>query len=122
VSVADIYKWKAVEDSKPPSELQEYTTTGLVGFDFEKFSEQTISTNSVGYNNPFQDLIKELWPGNLRQQLAQMNEFIDRENVKKRTKNKTKNVTKYKFWQFIGILLSTSLFSKGEGSLGEAKE
>jgi hypothetical protein len=110
--VADIYKWKAVKDSEPPSEPEEYTTTGLVGFYFKKFLEQNISANNVRYNNPFEDLIRELWPGNPKIQLSRMNEFIDRENAKNRTKNNKKNPTEYELWQFVGILLSASPFSK----------
>jgi hypothetical protein len=120
--VADIYKWKAVKDSEPPSEPEEYTTTGLVGFNFEKFSERNISANNVGYNNPFEDLIRELWPGDPKKQLSQMNMFIDTENAKNRTKNKTKNVTEYEFWQFVGILLSASPFTKGGRGLWEKQK
>ena len=111
-----------MEDSEPPSEPEEYVTTGLIGFDFEKFSERNISANNVGYNNPFEDLIKELWPGDPKQQVSRMNEFIDRENDINRTKNLTKNITEYEFWKFVGILLCASPFGKGGRGLWEKQK
>ena len=72
---------------------------------------------------PFLDLFLLLWPGDWKQQLAQMNEEILKE-YKTKSKNKfgvhsIRPVTPREFFIFIGIIIFTGAVGKGGKQLFE---
>jgi hypothetical protein len=49
---------------------------------------QNLANTNVGYNDPFEVLMKKIWPGDYVKQFCQMNEHIQRENNKGVSKKK----------------------------------
>jgi hypothetical protein len=59
---------------------------GLLGFDFRKFSPEKLSRHNPAYEYPYLKLIWKLWGGNWRLQLAQLNQHIEVQSTRSRTK------------------------------------
>ena len=107
---------------------KEYKDIGLLDFDFDQFSEDKIGKTNDDYRFPFGALLKKLWPGDVREQLDNMNDWIKEENkkleksVKKGQRarvNKKKEISLHEFWRFIGVMIASSSIGKGGLNLFE---
>lgn len=115
--------WNIVSESEPDVPVEEYEDIGLAGFDFDKFSAENLSKKAEdGYDYPFLKLIQEIWPGDWRKQLAQLNAEILENNRNLSTDKKWKLVSEYEWWKFIGVLVSAAAEKKGGTRLWEKND
>ena len=77
----DVMKWTVIDD--PNSSIpEEYENVGLIDFNFNEFDAENIQNNNPHYNRPFGKLFKKLWPGNVVEQIQNMNNIIKRKPKK----------------------------------------
>ena len=117
---------KPDEPKDPP---KEYREIGLMDFDFDLFSEESLDINKEGeYSYSFGALMKKLWPGDVKQQIKNMNVWIKAENEKRRKAyhnqgreqlRLAKEVSEHDFWRFIGVIILASVLKKGGSTLWE---
>jgi hypothetical protein len=81
---------------------------GLIGFNFEKFSDTLIAENST----PYLDLLLKL-AGDWEVQLAQLNTAIEKANRNTDKSGRIHLVTKFEWWLFVGIIISAAPLGKG---------
>lgn len=130
IDTGDSIKWTVVANPGPPSEAPtEYEAVGLLDFDFDAFRESKIAVQvGKGYEFPFGELVKKLWPGDARKHRANMNDFLQAENRRyeqeckggtRKKKRKHKLTSEHEFWKFIGILIAASACGKKGAKLWE---
>jgi len=80
----DSIEWTIIDDPTVVNPPTEYDEVGLIGFDWNMFSDENIHVNSCRqYNFPFLTLLKHLWPGDYNTQIQNMNKFITKENKRR---------------------------------------
>ena len=129
VGFAGVIKWTVVKPDEPKDPPKEYRKIGLMDFDFGLFSEECLDINQEGeYKFSFGRLIKKLWPGDYKQQIRNMNEWVKDENERRmkafysqsrEQRRLVKEVSEHDFWRFIGIILLASVLKKGGSDLWE---
>ena len=82
VKPVDAHEWTVIEDPTPQSVPKDYVDIGLVGFDFSDFDKEKIDVTDETYDRPFAKLFKTLWPGDVDQQIKNMNKALASENEK----------------------------------------
>lgn len=134
VARKDSIEWTVVDDPIITNAPVEYGEVGLVGFDWNMFSDENIDEKSGHpYKYPFLALLKVLWPGNYTRQIQNMNNFIEKENKRKQEAgNRSKSTSAKKkineirgeqeFWVFIGILIYAGAIKKKGCQLWEHKQ
>jgi hypothetical protein len=70
--------WKIQRETRPVNPPKEYEQIGLAGYNFDRFSDRSLKSEQYSY--PFLDLLLRLWPGDWKQQLRNLNDWIDKEN------------------------------------------
>jgi hypothetical protein len=89
------WKWTVVEDYIPEKSTIEFEQVGLRGFDFENLS-----------GTPAADVFFELWPGDRKQHLRNLNIWVSKQNANIRDRRKIiKEVTHREYHHFLAILL-----------------
>ena len=125
VNPGDAIEWTVIDTPKS-SIREEYENVGLIDFDFNDFDEENIRRDNPHYNRPFGKLFQKLWPGNVVEQIQNMNDFIRKENKKnkaaKDSQSRTqyreaKEVTMHEFWRFVGIIIAASSCKQGGKNL-----
>lgn len=106
-SVSKTYVWKFVEDHVSNNQPTEYIRHGLIGFSASGFHAMF---GTADYDHPFAKLVEQIWPGNWRDQLKKLNQYIQREE-------KFREVTDDEWWVFWGIIA----FAAGTGVGGDEK-
>jgi hypothetical protein len=119
--------WRVAPESIPECPPEEFSSLGVRNINWEAFTNLSSiikkSKTDGEAPQPFLDLFLLLWPGDLKQQLAQMNEEILKEN-KMKSKNKVgdrsnRPVTPREFFIFIGIIIFSGAVGKGGKQLFE---
>ena len=82
VNPGDAIEWTVIDTPKS-SIREEYENVGLIDFDFNDFDEENIRRDNPHYNRPFGKLFQKLWPGNVVEQIQNMNDFIKKRKQKK---------------------------------------
>jgi hypothetical protein len=117
------YEWKLVADSEPAADNEtpvEYDDgIGLSGLDFLDMFKAI--PDGEGYTFPYLKLLQQLWPGDWKQQLRQLNGKISSNNI---SNNAGKNqaisqVSEQEWWVFIRVLISAAPQGKGGSKLWE---
>jgi hypothetical protein len=122
--------WTAVPDSIPENPPQEFSSIGVRNINWDRFNNLSsiikFSKKDAEIPQPFLELFLLLWPGDWKQQLAQLNEEILKEY---RTKSKNKvgvrpirPVTQREFFVFIGIIIFSGAVGKGGKNLFEKEQ
>jgi hypothetical protein len=106
--VVTTYVWEFVEDHVADNPPTEYQRHGVIGFSAKGFHADV---GDADYDHPFAKLVEELWPGNWRDQLSNLNKHIRTEH------SSIKQVTDDEWWTFYGIMA----FAAGAGVGGEEK-
>jgi hypothetical protein len=89
------WKWTLVEDHIPDKSSIEFENVGLRGFDFENLSD-----------TPAADVFFELWPGDPKQHLRNLNLWVQKLNANISDRRKMiKEVTHREYHYFLAILL-----------------
>jgi hypothetical protein len=102
------YVWKFVEDHVSENPPTEYNRHGVIGFSASGFHAEFGDDN---YDHPFAKLVEQLWPGNWRDQISNLNKHIQLEE------KSVKTVTDDEWWTYWGIIA----FAAGAGVGGEEK-
>lgn len=106
--VSTTYVWEFVENHVADNPPTEYERHGVIGFSAKGFHADVEDDN---YDHPFAKLVEQLWPGDWREQLSNLNKHIRLE------KKSTKQVKDDEWWTFWGIMA----FAAGAGVGGEEK-
>ena len=119
VNASGVIKWTVVKPDEPKNPPKEYRRIGLIDFDFDLFSEESLDISKEGeYKYPFGKLMKKLWPGDYKEQLHNMNDWVTAENERRKKSYHGQNreklrlvrkVGEHEFWRFIGVILSASV-------------
>ena len=102
------YVWRLIDKSQPEEPVMEYHNCGLIDFDFEEVSGVQVELSNNEYDFPYMKLLQKLYPGDWRQQLRQLNKWIESNNVKRaaRKQRKYNLVSQSEWWIFHGILIA----------------
>jgi hypothetical protein len=110
--ISETYVWKFVENhvaDNPPAEYQKH---GVIGLSSERFDDPNIlNYEDPDYDHPFAKLVEQLWPGDWRSQLSNLNKHIQTEC------KGIKQIDNDEWWTFWGIMA----FAAGAGKGGEEK-
>jgi hypothetical protein len=87
----------------PPTK---YDSQKLGKLDFS-FAQFDIQPDDPRYNHPFFRLVEALWPGDWREQLGNMNDYI------RQHERNIKAATESEWWTFIGILIFAAKVKRG---------
>ena len=128
VKPIDVVEWEVIQDPNFSRVPEQYKSIGLIGFDFGMFNKDSIDVNNIDYKNPFGELFQKLWPGDVVDQINNMNRHINQNNKKMSASvrdgnrmewREVKHVSEREFWTFIGIILSAAAEGKGDYNLWE---
>ncbi len=122
--------WTVAPDSIPENPPQEFSSLGVRNVNWDCFTSLSsiikYSQKDAEIPQPFLELFLVLWPGDWKQQLAQLNDEIIQEY---RTKSKNKvgvrsirPVTQREFFIFIGIIIFSGAVGKGGNNLFEKEQ
>jgi len=89
-----VFKWTVVRDSSATNPPIPFLENGIVGFNFEEqFEPSRLNPQQRDgdrpYEGPFLKLLIHLWPGNWRDQLRNLNVYLEQEN-EQNTRHKSK--------------------------------
>jgi hypothetical protein len=114
------FVWRMQRETRPINPPKEYRQIGLAGFYFDRFSDRSLQSKDYSY--PFLDLLLRLWPGDWKQQLRNLNDWIDKDNEDRAKAKKVKLVSESDFFKFLGVLISAAPLGKGGTALWEKSE
>ena len=122
--------WHVVDDVKKedvPEHQEVHKKRGIVDFDFSE-KNRTVPATDKRLRNArinFFELFKHLYPGDVRDNLEQMNEEIKLDNKKQRDgKRQMKLISEREFWVFWGLMLAcrTTDYCNGEAMFDIPKQ
>ena len=118
-SGTDRLQWTVRDDVKksPQNRTREYhNLLGIKGFNFNK---RDIRANGKNSRINFLNLLKHLWPGDWKENLNKMNQYIERHNNNRtsQVQKKVHKVSQNEFWKFFGLLLVVRLEGVAGGDL-----
>ena len=108
---ADKLQWTVRNDVKKSHDntTQEYhDILGIKGFNFNK---KNVKANGKNDRINFLNLLKHLWPGDWKDNLAKMNQYIKKHNNNRKSQmhKKVHMVSQNEFWKFFGLMLVARL-------------
>jgi hypothetical protein len=112
----EAYAWKLVADSVPtngtPAEYDD--GIGLSGLNFLDMFKTVPPTGNEVHSFPYLKLLQQMWPGDWKQQLRQLNGKISSGNLSNNDKKQAiAQVSEQEWWVFIGVLISAAPQGKG---------